>query len=331
MKQIGLIVRCDDGGLGSLSRDFYKYLEPVKTLVIIGGYNNHPERFNGIIAGYQSGHHYNPIPTLKQIDEFLDGLDTILTFETPYNWNLFSLAKQKGIKTILMPMFEWTPDPLPVEPDLILCPSKLEYDLYEGNKIYLPVPIDRELHPFKLRTCAETFVFNNGHGGTLNRNSAREMIEAISRTTIDVKFIVRSQVDLPDKINDHRITYQFGDVPKEDLFKDGDILLFPHKFDGLSLPIQEAMSSGLPVISTDIYPHNTYLPKELLFEPDGYGKARMGERYREFQRAFISPRILAEKIDSFANQDVTELSKKMNEIAETMSWDNLKDKYLEIL
>lgn len=324
-KRLGLIVRCDDGGLGSLSQDFYKFLEPSKTLVIWGQYQNHPERFPG---GIQC---QNGIPTLAQIDEFLKDIDAVLTFETAYNWNIFKEAKKRGIKTILMPMFEWTPDPLPIQPDLLICPSKLEYDLYEGNKVYLPVPVDREKHPFKLRTTAETFVFNNGHGGTLNRNSAREVIEAISRTVLDVKFIVRSQVQLPDVIKDPRITYVLGDQPKESLFSEGDVLIFPHKFDGLSLPIQEAMSSGMALITTDIYPHNQYVPQECLFEADGFGKARMGERYREFRRAFISTKTLAQKIDQMANQDITELSQRMNEIAEEWSWNNLGEKYLEVI
>lgn len=329
--RLGLVARCDDSGLGSLSQDFYKYLETDKVLTIYGKYSNHPERFPNAIICNQG------LPSLEDIQNFLKDIDVLITFETPYNWNLISEAKKKGVKTVIIPNYEWTTENPPVEPDLWLCPSKLDFKIFseEGKKSeYLPIPIDRTKIPFKLRTKADTFVFNNGHGGSIGRNSAREMLETIARcqnVAVNPKFIVRSQVQLDAMLKRPNVRFEFGEKPKEELFAEGDVFVFPHKFDGLSLPIQEAIAAGMPVITTDFFPFNDMLPKELLFPYDDMAKARLDDDVREINIHFISPRDLAKKIEEMAHTDITELSKKMNELAESMSWFNLKDKYVELL
>jgi len=328
--RIGLVARADDSGLGRLSQDFYNHLPIHKVLIV---YNNtypaYLERYpeNSIITK-------RGIPDLEEIDVFLEDIDILLTFETPYNWNLFSRAEEKGVKSILIPNYEWTPQALPASPDLMICPSMLDYDEIVDNTvgvkkaIYLPIPTDRKKFPFKQRNKAVTFVFNNGHGGHMQRNSWHELFQAISLIKKDVKFLVRSQMYFPYVINDSRVKIEYGDLPQEKLFSEGDVYVWPHKFDGLSLPIQEALSSGMPVLTTDIYPHNTYLPKEWLFKPESMSRIFIK---REIDCAIISPIKLAKKIEEWANKDIRKESKRADKIAEEFSWDTLKDKYLEAI
>jgi len=320
--KIGLVARCDNSGLGTLSQDFYKHLPISKTLVVQTNYENYPERFKGGIVCERG------IPSLEEIEEFLEGLNLVLTFETPYNYNLLTKAKEKGVKTIIIPNYEWAEpeDKMIAKPDLFLCPSKLDYDEMPEPKKYLPIPIDREKFPFKLRTKAETFVFNNGHGGFGGRNSLAEFLQAIPLIKSDVKFIIRSQVFF-QSVNDTRVKIEMGEIEHKKLWEEGDVFVFPHKFDGLSLPIQEALSAGYPIISTNIYPHNTYLPKELLFEPETMAEIKV---YRKIEAAIISPVKLANKIEEWANKNITEFSKKSNELAEKWSWKNLLPEYLKV-
>ena len=61
-------------------------------------------------------------------------------------------------------------------------------------------------------------------------------------------------------INDKQITLQMEEVDYEDLWKEGDIYVHLHRWDGLSLPIDEAMAPGCPLsllTSTPIM--NSYL------------------------------------------------------------------------
>jgi len=324
----GIIARIDNGGLANLTYDFWRHItEITKSLTILSGrpYQDllrYPEQV--ICEGF---------PTLEQIDEFLKDIDIVLAFETPYNWNVFSMAKERGIKTVLIPNYEWTEENPPIHPDLYLCPSLLERDIYKyypTKSEYLPVPIDRKMFPFRLRTKAETFVFNNGHGGTKGRNGLIALLKAIPLVKSDVEFTINSQVPIPE-IKDDRVFVNIEGVKnRADLFKEGDVLLLPRKFGALSLPTWEAISSGMPVLSTDVYPFNAILPKEWFFKPERIEKMQTASVNRVIDVAIVDPKKIAEKIDEWANKNISKESKKAEKIADKISWENMKSKYIKL-
>jgi glycosyltransferase involved in cell wall biosynthesis len=320
--RIGAVVRVDDGGLANLAMDWWKNLpEITKCLTILSNseYQNvmrYPEQI--ICENY---------PTIEQIDKFLKDIDVVIAFETPYNWNVFSMANERGIKTVLIPMYEWTEENPPIEPDLYLCPSLMERDIYKyypTRSEYIQNPIDRKLFKFKQREKAHTFIFNNGHGGTGGRNGAVVLLQAIPLVKSDVKFLIHSQIPIPE-INDPRVEVRLGDVKdRTDLYKEGDIMVYPKMFGALSLPIWESLSCGIPVISTNLYPFNEMLPKEWFFDAEGSKKIRTSPQNRIIDCAIINPKKLAETIDRWANKDIKEESKTANMIASTFAWDNVK-------
>ena len=325
--RIGIIARVDNGGLANQTYDYWKHIHEItKALVILtsGKYQNvlrYPEQI--LCEGF---------PTLEQLDMFLKDIDIVIAIETPYNWNVFSMAKERGIKTILIPNYEWTEEHPPIHPDLYLCPSLLERDIYSHYPVrseYLQFPIDRKLFPFKLRTKAETFVFNNGRGGTKGRNGLRALLQAIPLVKSDVKFIIRSQVPIPE-IKDKRVDTRQGDIERTDLFKEGDVLLLPRMFGALSLPTWEAVSSGMPVLSTNLYPFNTILPKDWFFDPERIEKGQTASVNRIIDIAVVSPVEIAKKIDEYAHKDITEDSKMADEIADSISWETLHDNYINL-
>lgn len=327
--RIGIISRVDNGGLANMTYDWWKNVHEItKSLTILSespyqDITRFPEQI--ICQNY---------PTLEEIDKFLKDLDVVIAFETPYNWNVFSKAKEKGIKTILVPMYEWTEEKPPIEPDLYLCPSLMERDIYKfypTKSEYFQNPVDRKLFKFKQRETAKTFIFNNGHGGVYGRNGLTALLQAIKLVKSDVKFIIHSQISIPG-IDDPRVEVRLGDVRnRSDLFKEGDVMIFPRMFGALSLPTWEALSCGIPVLSTDIYPFNAMLPKEWFFKPEGFKKTKSNETNRIIDAAIVNPQTIADKIDEWANKDITEESKKANEIAEQFSWENNKEKALNII
>lgn len=326
--KIGAICRVDNGGLANLAMDWWKNMpEITKCLTIISSsaYQNvslYPEQI--ICENY---------PTLEQIDLFLKDIDVVLAFETPYNWNIFSMAKERGIKTVLIPMYEWTEEKPPIEPDLYLCPSLMERDIYKfypTRSEYIQNPIDRKLFKFKQREKANTFVFNNGHGGVGGRNGIVALLQAIPLVKSDVKFIIHSQVPIPE-ITDPRVTVKLGDTKtRTELYEEGDVLLFPRMFGALSLPTWEALSCGIPVLSTDIYPFNVMLPKEWFFKSSETKRFQTSRQNRMIDAFITYPQILADKIDEWAGSWNIERSHKANEIAEQFSWDIQKPKILKI-
>lgn len=326
--RLGIVARCDNSGLGVMAFDFFRNFIVEKVLTVSGSYQNYYDRFEGY-GGTQQIICAQHTPTIEEIENFLKDLDVVVAFETPYNWNLFTIAREKGVKTVLIPMYEWTPpkDQMPSEPDLYLCPSELDMKEIDGNKELIHTPINLDLIPYRERTEAKTFVFNNGHGGFGGRNSLVEFLQAIQFVKSDVKFIIRSQVDF-EPINDSRVSVFDGDLPYEDLWKDGDICVHIHKFDGLSLPLNEAMAAGMPILGLNIFPHNTFLPKETLIEPEAIGKVQLA---RKTDSAVISPLKIAEKIDEIAgmpSEKIIELSKRSRAIAEGWSWKEQKGKFI---
>lgn len=113
------------------------------------------------------------------------------------------------------------------------------------------------------------FVHNAGHGGLGGRNGTLEIIEAMRFVRSKIKLIINSQV--PFKCDDPRVEVRVKDYENYwDLWGEGDVFLFPEKFNGLSLPIQETMASGMAIMSTNRYPFNAYLPRELLIPVERY-------------------------------------------------------------
>lgn len=330
--RIGIIARCDNGGLGIMAFDFFRNVMVEKVLVISSSYENYHDRFDGYV-GTRPIICSRGMPALDEIDDFLEGMDVVVAFETPYNWNIFARAKERGIKTVLIPMYEWTPenDQIPVMPDLFLCPSELDYREMPEPKKFLPTPINRAIIPYKRRSAAKTFLFHNGHGGFGGRNALDVLMQAIPLVKSDVEFIIRSQVPF-QPINDTRIIAQQGEVNYEDLWKEGDIYLHLHRWDGLSLPLNEAMAAGIPVIAPDFFPHNAFLPKELLVPIEATARGSLTEGYRKIDMYVFSPVKVAEMIDKVAAMSVDQIQQLSDEVdvqASKWSWEKLRREYLE--
>ena len=331
--RIGIIARCDNTGLGVMTVDFFQNIVVQKVLVVPGIQESHVDRFAnrlGVTVISPTG-----MPTLEDIDRFLEKVDVVVAFETPYDWNIFMRARQLGIKTVLIPMYEWTPpnDKIPCCPDLFLCPSRLDYEELPEPKQYIPTPVNRNIIPFRMRTQAEKFVFINRMGGFKLRNSLHVLLEAIPLVKSRVEFLIRSQIPIPP-ISDTRVSVQMEEVNYENLWKEGDIYLHLHRWDGLSLPINEAMAAGMPIIAPNFYPHNEFLPKKLLFPIESTVRECLLEGLREIDVHVISASTVAQKIDEVAlmqEHEIASLSQAVNQLADERSWSRLRPKFIETL
>jgi glycosyltransferase involved in cell wall biosynthesis len=94
-----------------------------------------------------------------------------------------------------------------------------------------------------------------------------------------MSFQSQSSIFLPQR--DTRVSVQMKEDDYENLWKEGDIYLHLHRWDGLSLPINEAMAAGMPIIAPNFYPHNEFLPKRLLFPIEATVRECLLEGLRE--------------------------------------------------
>lgn len=279
---------------------------------------------NGIIDRVMVKHHssrdnhYDWYPDRCNEEQLLE-CDTLLFLETPFDFNLVKRAKEKGIKTVIIPMYECSSHVSMF--DVVINPSQLDQKFYPQGT-FVPIPVTAN---WKLREKAQVFVHNAGNGGLGGRNGTKELIEALRYIKSPIKLIIRSQAFLP-QIDDSRVELRIGTF--ENIWDEGDVFIFPEKFNGLSLPIQEAFASGMPVMCGDRFPMNEWLPKEMLIPVDSYKKERIAV---EFDSAVIKPEDIAKTIDEWYNTDVTRFSLLGKEWGENNSWKKLKETYATLL
>lgn len=316
-------------GLGLLARDFYNN-GIVNRVLVIGhpAYERqdwYPDRLNG----------YSPYDCHR----FLIGLDVLLIFENAFrHWDTVRAAKEMGVKIVLMTMYEYTPNPPPVEPDLYLCPSLLDLTYYKHSDpkkppvIFAPVPVPRHIQ-WQQRNRARVFVHNAGHGGKDYRNGTPELLEAMRYVKAPIRLIIRAQPDSQQmrflrNEPDERITVVLKNVPDEELYSTGDVFIFPEKFNGLSLPLQEAFASGMLVMATNRDPMNSWLPIQPLIPPSSYREKVLAIRFIE---AIHDPITIAAYIDNWYDADISSYSQQGRGWYKQHSWDVLGPQYRKLL
>ena len=321
--RLGLIVVASETGLGYQTRDYYRWLKPDKTILIdissINGSRQHYEWYDKpelIIKG---------IPTDEQCKEILQDIDVLLTAETVYNLNLYKIANEMGVKTICVenPEFydhiRFTKYDMP---SMIILPSVwLEEDIRahaesRGTKVVqLHHPVDRADFPFTLRHGGKS-IHIAGNPASLDRNGTWDYMRAcpdgrVTTQNSDLAWRIRRQYSRS------RVYTDIGEPSY--IYTLGDVLVLPRKYGGNCLPLNEALSSGMPVIMPDISPNNHLLPKEWLVPAtliDSFEPRTKVDIYT------VDVDALAERIQ-WMKDNIRSESKLANQIANTISWETM--------
>ncbi len=332
--RLGLVVFASNNGLSNQTKALYDHLKPHKTLLVdISEFNHqpiYPERFHDaqICKGF---------PNIADIQRFLQDIDVLFVCETPLNYDLFRIARQNRVKTVLQLNWEFLDylqnKTLPF-PDVLLAPSKWHYkDLQQFNNRaiikYLPFPVDRELLPRRKYTQARTFVHIAGQKLYEDRNGTEIVLAAIPYVkSPTARFIIYSQHKLEHQINDPRVEIREGDLPNyQDLYREGEVLLLPRRYGGQSLQLNEALSAGMLALMPNVSPQDEILPKELLILPHTSKNIMTRTMIQCYS---IDPDELARKIDYLVTSNpgtIYYLSETCNTIADNISWETLKPQY----
>jgi hypothetical protein len=321
---IGTIAYNVHSGLGHLAKSFFDHGLVHRVLIV-----PHPH-YPHYPSWYPPEIRYDK----QSARGFLDGLDILLLFENALadTWYIVKEAKEKGTRIVLMPNYEYSPFPPPVTPDLVLCPSLLDVEYYEDYKhLYLPVPVDT---PWNERNRAHLFIHNAGHGGHDYREGTPELLAAMKHVKNDIRLIIRAQPSSAQMVQllkrgfpDKRVTIELGEVhDNASLWREGDVMIAPQRYNGLSLPLQEAYAAGMLVMTTNRFPMNTWLPNDPLIPVLGYEKYRIAI---EFERAIIDPAAIASTMDDWYGKDITSYSMRGRLYGLEMGWDVLAPRYLE--
>lgn len=323
---VGSVGYTTNQGLGILLKNFVEAAIVQKVITIIHSSYKNYDWFPGSTLLYQKS------LSVDIYREFLKTVDTMLFFETPFDPKAFDYCKEHGVKTVLMPMYECTPLEFQGKPDLVINPSLLDQAYWPEGR-FIPVPVPWGV-TWKLRTRARTFVHNAGHLGLSGRNGTYDLIDAMCYVKSPIKLILRSQKPFHPAItqaikNDNRIDLRIGEAPYDELYQEGDVFIYPERFNGLSLPLIEAKASGMLVMGTNRFPINTWTETEPLIPTSGERSAK--PLYHEIKESVVSAQDIAATIDAWYDKDITEYSYSGQRYAEQFSWKRLRPVYVETL
>lgn len=344
--------RMDNSGLGMQTWEFYRHMRPDKTLVVdISALEKLPER---VMQQYPERYTKDQIgevniihgfPNEYDIRDFLRGLDVVFIAESSYRMDFYQIAREMGVKTAVQynyEFFDWFGDSIWATPDMFIAPSTWHYEdvgafckQRDIKHVYLHCPVAREQIPRRFIDSGLSFVHIAGRPAAHDRNGTYCFLNAISASDGDLRGIVYTQ----DKALEQEIKSEFPSVEVRktphnytDLYKKGSVLVIPRKYGGNCLPLNEALSAGMPVIMSDLSPQNDFLPKRWLVEAK--------KTDIEFAPRFkvdvyeCDPIALAFRMRWFASlshDDMKEQSNIASDLADTISWKTMEPKYREVL
>lgn len=361
--KIGLIARADNSGLGMQTWEFYKHMHPYRTMVVdisrLNGNKQYYERYTNddttmFIKGF---------PSPREIDAFLMELDVVFVAESAYNPYLYEKSKELGVKVANQynyEFFDWFNGDPKHRPDMLIAPSMWHFadvnawvnhtNQNIGSNIahaYLHCPVNRKLLPFRTIKQARTFLHVAGKSAAHDRNGTQSVIDASRYLKTNAQIIIHFQGEqglphqatstiaeyvqrLAENGNSERVVIEQIEFENyQDVYSQGDVLLLPRRYGGNCLPLNEALSIGMPVIMTDISPNNHLLPKDWLIPayPVNHFTTRPDLSIDIYD---LDPKALAAKIDGFYNLDEATMlraNELANQLAESISWQTMKPKY----
>lgn len=329
--RIGSVVYATEQGLGYLAKSFYDAGVIDRVLIYRHHkYHNHTEWYPPDTPNLITRPFKGP-----DVDKFLSEIDVCLFFETPFDWNFPDLCRQHGVRTVMIPMYEW----FPVNPshrfDKFICPSLLDCTYFLGSP-FLQIPVDPST--WKPRVFAQRFLHNSGHIGFRRHKGTFELLKAIPHLSPDIDLTIRSQEpqEFYQLVKEAQIEpakypnvkFEVGNFPKEHLFDGYDVLVAPEKFNGMSFPLQEAFAAGLLVITTNRFPMNTWLPVNPMVSVYKTQRARVSGPYNEFDECIIDPKEIARVINEWQGRNISLYSCQGYHWAQSNSWEKLKPQFI---
>jgi glycosyltransferase involved in cell wall biosynthesis len=337
--RIGLIARADNTGLGIQSKEFFDHIQCQALVIDFSAMSPaglellKPDlsRFpNQRVFKWGTKHNLRGDIPREVIADFIKDIDILFCMETPYDYNIFEMCRERGVKTVLQLNYEFLDFPHPTlpPPDLFAAPSPWNYLDIPCPKVLLPVPVNTK-HFEHVEPILKTFVHIIGRAAAYDRNGTDTLFQALNYVKNKITMTVHSQLPVRYTLNNSNVKLIIQESNQKNYQSNyqGGVLVLPRKYGGLSLVMNEAIGAGMPVIATDISPNNTWLPKEWLVRSNGKLMFK-SKRLIEVHEANVQ--VLAEKIDQFCDLDFfNEAVLTAKQIREKISWNTLLPLYLK--
>lgn len=295
MKGLAVIGRADDSGLGEMTVEFCRHMDPEMILVWWAD-SRGQTRMERLPPGAKR-RLIDPRQAVNEetFEEALAGMRCVVAFETFYHTAALNVAARIGAKTVLFPMWECTPgwsEPV----DVLICLSQEDMKHYPTG-VRAHWPISRlKFPPKRCEVPPRRFVHNAGSFGYYGRNGTKAVLTASLKVNDVAEIIVRCQEPIPaDVACEHKAKILRGSF--DGRYDDADVFVFPMRFPGLSLPLLEAASMRIPTLVLDLPEWSDY-PEVMRIPSCGVDGFRIGYRPVTYHRPDVEA--LAYKIRALA-------------------------------
>lgn len=264
--RVGLVARCDSGGLASQTLDLYRFLRPDLVLLVdlpagqCRG-DRHPERF----ASTPTVTVNTNVIGRRVLTDVADHVDVLVTVECLYAGSEVWHDINARCSTVLVANPELLVDSPATQ---VVLPTCWEQGRVPGSVVLPhPIDVDRVAGRARIRESVSTFLHVEAPA-MADRNGSRIVAAALAKVTEPCTLIVRSYQPqsysevwggVPPTVGNVRVVWDHRCVDDAlDGYPDeADVLLLPRRYGGLSLVAQEAASLGIPSVMLNVDPQRT--------------------------------------------------------------------------
>jgi len=225
-----------------------------------------------------------PMPTgmnKKRFTQFLrkNAIDLVIFNEQRY-WAPILWTREFGIPSVAYIDYYTTRTvSLFSAYDALICNTNRHYSVFKHHRscFYIPWGTDTtQFSPDRPTTAKEKFTFFHSAGMNPYRKGTDLLIQAanqLSKRRSDFSVLIHTQVPLEKFFPELRpifndltkrgiLSIEHRTVSAPGLYHRGKIYVYPSRLDGIGLTVPEALSCGLPTITSDSAPMNEFLSNE---------------------------------------------------------------------
>lgn len=326
---LGLIARADEGGLGTQTLEFARHMDVDSIMVV----HVVPER------GHYDLHRYEELAAWIGVVEYPGGgnrklwaeftrrVDVVYAAETAYS-TTFATAMLRARKRLIVHANPEFHRPTRGMHEL-WAPSTWRLDHLPPGTPHVPYPVDRQRCQGRQASIWPVRdVLHVSSPATHDRNGTRLLRDALQYVTNGFTLHVIGP-DAPleaEKIGVVRIVGRRDERDYWRIYEGMDALILPRRFGGLCLPMQEAASCGLPIVTLDTEPQSAWTIPELAAPASVTEK--LATQGGDLDVYSAGPAMLAERINRLANEDIVrDAIAHSNAWADSISWDRMRSRY----
>lgn len=262
--RLGLIVRADQGGLGTLTSEVARHVEHDAVLIVdLHERGRGDSDYSRFTCAQRFVTRYPVEPDV--VRAFLASIDRVWTAETFYDQGFEQWARDAGVHRTLYAMPELFDVREPAcRADRYLVPTRWrrEHMGVETHVLPMPVALDRFPHPDRLSGRPELplHVVHMHAPAMEDRNGTEALMSALPLIRRPVVVTLLGPSGKRDPATSWRIgeaTVRFSGRRVDDYadnWRDGAAFVLPRRYGGLSLPLLEAAAAGMAIVTTALPP-----------------------------------------------------------------------------